>query len=654
MNIRKKLTIITLLLVAIPLLLFSFGANYYFSRSLKQSALTINESRSREIQLEIQAYVDQGLDVLKVLSKDPAVQSMNPNIAKPLLVEVQKSYPHLSIALDAGTGQQLAKGDDNGLVNIADRNFFKDGMSGKKDVISEVLVSKVDNSLIIVLAQPIYDQTDGKVLGVMQASLPLSRISDFVSKQTQNGLTAYVVDHDGKILAHPNKELTQARKDMSQLDYIKEGLSGKTSSLETTGEDGTKVIFTDIYDVSTGWLICTEIPESTALAQSKALSNFFIIVVVGGLALLGIIIFIVVSRISKPIRVLEKTSLKLADGDFTENQINVKSKDELGSLARSFEKMINNLSLLIQKIKLNSEKVAAAASEMLIVSENSTQSVSQVASSITQISSGSDDTAQNVQRTVLNMQALDEQIQSVVGEAKEATRMVMDTNTYSSKGKEVLNRVTFQMDDVLKTVMTSSEVVQLLGHSSQEIGKIVNVIADIAGQTNLLALNAAIEAARAGESGRGFAVVAEEVRKLAEQSAGAAQEISDLIHGIQDKTANAMTTMQKGVEEVQEGNKLFQELHQSFEAISGAISRVSGNIMSVSSSLQEMENNAEEVLSYMHNISAISQETSAGIQSVVASSEEQVATTAEMARFAKDLEQMAESLNQLIGQFKTH
>ncbi|MBC7961199.1 MAG: methyl-accepting chemotaxis protein, partial [Vallitaleaceae bacterium] len=190
------------------------------------------------------------------------------------------------------------------------------------------------------------------------------------------------------------------------------------------------------------------------------------------------------------------------------------------------------------------------------------------------------------------METLDGDLQNIVESFVEASIKAED-------GTKVINNAVTQMETIGKKFEASTEVIDTLGEKSQEIGQIVSLITSIAQQTNLLALNAAIEAARAGSQGRGFAVVADEVRKLAEQSAGAAREISSLIQIIQDEINLAVQSMAEGNGAVQAGIAMVGNAGKSFYSISSEILNVSNEMMEVSGVIEEVFSGTEDIIKSM-------------------------------------------------------
>lgn len=186
------------------------------------------------------------------------------------------------------------------------------------------------------------------------------------------------------------------------------------------------------------------------------------------------------------------------------------------------------------------------------------------------------------------------------------------------------------MDTIEQANQNNVEVIEFLNQSASEITKIVDVISKIADQTNLLALNAAIEAARVGDQGRGFAVVAEEVRKLAEQSNGAAKEVYNLINGIQQESQRAVESMGLSRVEVLEGAKVVHSVGEKIEQIITAVQRVTSEIQSVAAATEEM---------------------TAAIQNVAAATQEQTATIEEVSATAMTLTRMAEEMDVMAKRF---
>jgi len=208
------------------------------------------------------------------------------------------------------------------------------------------------------------------------------------------------------------------------------------------------------------------------------------------------------------------------------------------------------------------------------------------------------------------------------------------------------------MNEINSKVYTSSKMINSLGEKSSKIGEIISLITDISSRTNLLALNAAIEAARAGEQGRGFAVVADEIRKLAEQSANASNNISSIINEIQNEISFTITSMNEGNKAVDEGMVLVENAGESFKDILSEIENVSNNMKSVSEVINNVLSSTKVMVKSIDENAQISKQTALNSQSVAASSEEQSALMQEVSHASEELSNMAFELQSDLTKFK--
>jgi methyl-accepting chemotaxis protein len=253
--------------------------------------------------------------------------------------------------------------------------------------------------------------------------------------------------------------------------------------------------------------------------------------------------------------------------------------------------------------------------------------------------------SRTVEEMSIGIQQISNNTVSVSANAKSASEK-------ATEGGQAIQTAVEQMHSIHETVNGLSKVVEGLGDRSNEIGKIIGVITNIADQTNLLALNAAIEAARAGEHGRGFAVVADEVRKLAEQSAQSAEQISHLITNIQGDTDKAMASMEVATKEVTSGIGVVNIAGDSFGEITGEINKLTGQIEEVSAAVQQMAAGSEQMSHTVKSITEIAQSTAVGTQEVAVATQQQSIAMKEITSASNYLTKTAEDLEKLIGQFK--
>jgi methyl-accepting chemotaxis protein len=208
------------------------------------------------------------------------------------------------------------------------------------------------------------------------------------------------------------------------------------------------------------------------------------------------------------------------------------------------------------------------------------------------------------------------------------------------------------MNEINFTVQEIAKVIHTLGDRSQEIGNIIDIIADIAMRTNLLALNAAIEAARAGEHGRGFAVVATEIRKLAEQSKISTQQITKLVNFIQSETDSAITSMHNGMEKVNHGLIKTREVNEVFQTIQKTVFTVTSKINEVSTTTHLLTSTSQQIVELIEVVSKTTNEVADSCQQNAASTEEQMATMEDISKSSQHLARLAEDLQSVLAKFK--
>lgn len=366
-----------------------------------------------------------------------------------------------------------------------------------------------------------------------------------------------------------------------------------------------------------------------------------------------LIVSIYISRsIARPIERVTKATQTMANGDLTLEPVEVKTKDELNTLATTFNQMVINLRQLFQNVSYSSERLAASSEELMASAEETARSTELVTNSIQEVATGSKAQEAHIEE---NKRALEEMTIGVTRVA-EATSAVSEISNEAMKvsqsGRESILQVITQMEQINDSTNQTADVIGALEQRSAKIASIVNVITDISDQTNLLALNAAIEAARAGEHGKGFAVVADEVKKLAEQSRQSAEDITGLISEIQNDTAKAVTSMKKGAEDVALGLNVVTEAGEGFENINNSVVSMATQIMEITAVSEQMSASAEQLLASMEQILVLSQNAAANSENVAAASEEQLAVMQEVNSSVNELTQLAESLRNEVSTFK--
>jgi methyl-accepting chemotaxis protein len=325
-------------------------------------------------------------------------------------------------------------------------------------------------------------------------------------------------------------------------------------------------------------------------------------------------------------------------------------KGDLANMKNAVNTAIDSLTGLVGKIKESADALAESSDQLASAANQAGEATQQVASTSQDMATGAGDQASSAQQTASQMQQLTSVIEQVatgsqqqsegvakasaaINEVSQSTDQMAENAAAAADGSRAATEAAHSgadkakqtvegMEKITSTVDIAASKVTDLGQQSDEIGKIVAVIDDIAAQTNLLALNAAIEAALAGEHGRGFAVVSDEVRKLAERTASATKEIADLIGNIQKGVSEAVKAMEEGAREVQTGYQLATEAGESLEGILKASNDVSQQIEQISAGSQQVSASANELVTVIENVGSITEQNSAASQQMASTSEE--------------------------------
>ena len=345
------------------------------------------------------------------------------------------------------------------------------------------------------------------------------------------------------------------------------------------------------------------------------------------IAATGLFIFLMRLMFGKPINQLIERIKDIAqgEGDLTQ-RIDVNSRDELGRLGGYVNDFIIKIHDVIREVSGTTQEVASAST--------------QIAASSEEIAAGMGEQSQQVTQISAAIEQMSASVIEVARKSAEAADNAKASGQVASEGGQVVNDTITGMNQISEAVSASAASVSELGKRGEQIGQIIEVINDIADQTNLLALNAAIEAARAGEHGRGFAVVADEVRKLADRTTKATEEIGDSITAIQNETGQAVERMTAGTEQVTVGVEKAGQAGESLEKIVAGANEVAAMIQSIAAAAEQQSATSEEVSRNVESISAVTKQTSEA--------------TGQAATAAMQLSEKSEQLLQLVGTFKVN
>lgn len=489
------------------------------------------------------------------------------------------AYPAgLYVALTDGSLYHASFVPDSNF-NALVKSWYLDGISSKDFILGDVYFDEDSKSYVVGASGMLKDKS-GAVRGVAAADVYLDSISDIVNNiQIEDTGGIFLVDtHTDTIIGHKDKTVVGEKlsKSGDLYAYVEEQIQTGKEGLSLYGD-----IYIQIAEIEgSNWIAVAYVSKREVLAELYSLTSTMTVVSVISVFILTLLIIIQTRRIiGKPVKELSQVATRIAEGELNQ-KIYYKSKDELGILAYNFNrvterlrdyiKYINEISDTLKEIakgnlafELKSEYIGefakirssleeisielnVAMGQMKASSRNVAEGAAQVSRSAVSLSQGSTEQAAEVE-------ALADHISEVSGSVQKIAQNAQQTSSLSKEVKEGLLESNTKMQNMI-------EVIQKISDKSNKIHKIVKTIDDIAFQTNILSLNAEVEAARAGEAGKGFAVVAEEVRTLAEKSADAAKETTELLgetissmeEGVNaaDDTAQSMLTSAKLAEKM--------------------------------------------------------------------------------------------------------
>lgn len=535
--------------------------------------------------------------------------------------------------------------------------WYKNGMNTDKSVVwSAPYVDAVTGITMVTATSPFYDK-DKKFLGVTTADIDLSSLQMMVQemKMGQTG-RAFLLDKTGMYIA--DADAAKVMKVNIQEDTAaglaaigKEIMSGKKSQgVFTDGNGKNNIYYAPVPE--TGWVVAVVMSQKELYKPLSDLMSKLVVVIVIILAVVILAIFLIGSLLTKDIKKILKLSVALGNGDLTQ-KTDVRSGDELGQLAGSLNKAIDNTRGLAAEIVANTGEISAVSQELTATMEEMSARFDYISQSTENISQGTEELSSTTEELNASAQEITSTTGTLADQADMTKRSSGEIRSRAAeirnKGREAMNNSTAVFERNQKKIIKAIED----GRVVEDVRVMAESIAGIASQTNLLALNAAIEAARAGEAGKGFAVVADEVRKLAEQSSGAVKNIQGMVNQVQEAfnniSQNAREMLDFMENSVQTDYRLLVETGEKYETDAEFISRISEEIASAA---QTMADTTSQVSNAIQSVAATAEESAASSQEIMSNIRDTSSAISQITQAAQNQAQMAEKLNTMVQKFK--
>lgn len=594
------------------------------------------------------------------------------------------------LAMAVVTPDGTATYHDNTTAKLGDRDYVIQAFD-KKTVLSDVLISRVTNQPVMMLATPIYSRLN-VVAAVLIARLDGNMLSNITNRirHGDNGYS-YIINKAGVIIAHPNKDHVLKLKNFvkesaSTPEYqsiaamMQRMMNGETSFGKYT-IDGNKMVFGFAPIPRTEWSIAVGAREDEVFADTSKLGRTLLIYLAVVVSLALVLTLTFAGRIAKPI-VNVKTILKdISDGegDLT-RQLPVTSQDEIGRMSHYFNQTFGKIRKLVVLIKEQAAILHTIGSELA-------DSMSQTAAAIGQISTNINGVKNQVQNQAAGVEESSATMESIAGSIEKLNEHIESQSASIIESSAAIAQMIANIESVsgilvrntqnVKELMHASEIgqnginavsgnIRTIASESEGLLETSSVIAKIANQTNLLAMNAAIEAAHAGDAGRGFAVVADEIRKLAENSGAQAKNITNVLKDLKSSidtvsasSSNALKQFDTIVSMVQIVSEQEMVIHNAMQEQSGgskqilnALSEITHITNEVRDRSGEMLRGSKDVLAEMKQLALVTNEIRGSMNEMAAGTQEINTAVQQVDQISSKNKDSIDTLITEIGRFK--
>lgn len=487
-----------------------------------------------------------------------------------------------------------------------------------------------------------------KSVGYIFIDVKTSFIQDILDNAqiSDNSIKGFVLE-DGSQVLSGDSDIKFADTDFYQEALAGEDLQGS----KEVSYEGADYLFTYSRIEGTNMLVCAMVPQKEIMAGAQAILRYTLIAVAICAVIAIVVGSVLASGISKAIRKVNRVLKKTSDGDLT-GQISMKRKDEFNVLSSSITNMIGSMKDLILKMTNVSGHVSDSAVQVGTNSEVLLEVTKNITEAVDYINSGISQQAQDTESCLEQMNGLAERINVVHENTDEISEIAQEAQGAIENGMVIVANLGEKVQGTTEVTETIIREIRELNKESIAINSIIGTINEIAEQTNLLSLNASIEAARAGEAGRGFAVVSEEIRKLAEQSGNAGNQIGEIINHIQERLAATIETAGLAGESVAFQTEALNNTVDVFKNISQQVSKLAEDVEKITQSVGGIEQAKEDTMNAIESISTTSNQTESASEELARSTEKQLQAVEVLNDAVKRLQMDAEDLDTSVSIFK--
>lgn len=530
------------------------------------------------------------------------------------------------------------------LVDCETSHWYTEPRRTRKDYINQAQL--YENILLMGYISPIIK--NNQFIGVAGVDVRLDSVDKLVSgiKVLDSGY-ATMMSNAGFFISAKDKSLIGKKTifDIAEetgLNVFKEigndvknGKAGiKFSKDPVTGMDSV-FIYEPVQTGTSGILL--SIPEKEITAGVCTLRNKLMVLAIIIILLMSLITYVMANGIAKPILKISDEVETMATGDLSRS-IELRQKDEVGKLATSLNKMTSGIGKMISKVASGVETLSSASTQLAAISEEMSQGADQTSERTGTVAAATEEMSSSMASIATAVENASTNLSLVATASEELTSTIEEVAQNSASAHTIV-------DTAVEKAETASKQISELGAAAEEIHTVTETITDISEQTNLLALNATIEAARAGEAGKGFAVVAQEIKQLAELTAGATRGIREKIKGIQTATSVSVAS-------IGEITGIINDISRISTTIATAVEEQNATTREIADNAAQASRGMADINESIAQSTRVSEEITQDIAQVNRESREITKSSSTVNLNAKELLELAEALKEMVGKFR--
>ncbi|MEA1975632.1 MAG: methyl-accepting chemotaxis protein [Bacillota bacterium] len=653
---KKQLILIFSLVIIVPILVISFFANKTSTKLLSRELENATINTTNQIAENLDMYFEGYNNGLIMLSENIDAKEIiiHPEY-KPYLLGVLDNY--LTGHAEVTSAYMGTKDGDMFIMPPQElpsdydprgRPWYKAAETATGPAWTDPYSDASTGDMMVTGTIPVFDKNN-KYIGAVGLDIVIAKLSDSVnSRKIGNDGYAILLDSQNNVLTHPIEDLIGAPIPVKEIDDAVNSKDSSSVVYKFNGED--KFIYFTTLKTNNWKLMGSQSTTEIQNATNKMIKALLLIGVIA--VLLAFVVAIIYSSYpTNNIKEIVAEMEKVKDGNLN-TSLDLKTKTELKDIGINYNLMVETLATIVGRVKDVTIDLESEAENLAATSEETAASANEVSRAVDEIAQGATSQAHDTDQAVNLTNKLDTQFITLMKNTEamlESANSIAESEKIGLEAVEELQLKTKENNNATKLVGTS---INNLDEKSENIGNIIGTISSIAEQTNLLALNASIEAARAGEYGRGFAVVADEIRKLAEESSTAAQQIGTIINDIQSETKKTVSIMDDVNNRSKDQTESVEKVNIAFKEISEHIDEIGIVIKKTGDFIGEMDENKTNIVSSIENISSVSEQSAAGAEEVTASMDQQNLAIEDVAKAAEKLSHLAAELNIEINKFQ--